>query len=332
MSRSVNMLSILSHLSYNTTLLRKICRYMLSFFVSLVLVFLFPRMMPGNPIMHLIGEDVIVTSEIIEELTIKLGLDKPLSEQFLIFIQNLAAGDLGYSYYLHAPVAELIWERLPWTLLLAGTALLIGYSIGVLAGGHAGWQAKQRGAKALTCISFIISCTPPYLLGLLLFSVFVYYLGWFPFKGLYTTFDIASIMWHMALPIATLSLFIFARNLLIMRGSVLTEKHQLYPQFARSLGASKRSVLYKHVMKNAILPIITQFAIDFGFILSGALFIEIVFSLNAMGSLMYTAIRTHDYLVLSGLFLLISIMAIGANILADILYGIIDPRVWRDMQ
>ena len=329
MNRSINVLSILA---YNTMILRKTCRYVLSFLIILVLIFLFPRMMPGDPIVHLIGEDVIVTPEIIEELTIKLGLDKPLSEQFLIFIQNLQAGDLGYSYHLHAPVAELVLERLPWTLLLAGTALLIGYSIGVLAGAYAGWQAKQRGAKALTSIAFITSCTPPYLLGLIFFSVFVYYLGWFPFKGLYTTPDITSIMWHMALPIATLSLFICARNLLIMRGSILTEKHQLYPQFARSLGASKRTVLHKHVMKNAILPIITQFAIDFGFVLSGALFIEIVFSLNAMGSLMYTAILTHDYPVLSGLFLIIAIMVILANIIADILYGIIDPRVWRDIQ
>jgi peptide/nickel transport system permease protein len=289
-------------------------------------------MMPGNPIVHLIGEDIMVTPELVEELTATLGLDKPLHEQFLIFIQNLAAGDLGYSYHLHAPVAELILERLPWTLLLVGTALLIGYSIGVLAGAYAGWQTKQKGAKALTFIGFIISCTPPYLLGLVLFSVFVYHLGWFPFKGLYTTPDLASIMWHMTLPIATLSLFIFARNLLIMRGSVLTEKHQLYPQFARSLGASKGFVLHRHVMKNAILPIITQFAIDFGFILSGALFIEIIFSLNAMGSLMYTAILNHDYPILSGLFLVIAVMAIGANILADVLYGIIDPRIWREMQ
>ena len=326
--------TISSILSYHNlfTLLRKVCRYAISLLAIVLLVFLFPRMMPGNPIMHLIGEDIIITPELAAQLEVSLGLDKPLREQFLIYLQNLTVGDLGFSYHLHAPVAQLIWERLPWTLLLAGTALLIGYSAGVLAGAYAGWHAKKKGAKALTALGFLISCIPPYLLGLILFSVFVFHLGWFPFKGLYTTPDIASIMWHLSLPIATLSLFVFARNLLIMRGSVLTEKHLLYPQFARSLGASKRMVLHRHVMKNAILPIITQFAIDFGFILSGALFIEIVFSLNAMGSLMYTAISMHDYPILSGLFLIIAIMAICTNILADILYGLIDPRVWREGQ
>jgi peptide/nickel transport system permease protein len=133
----------------------------------------------------------------------------------------------------------------------------------------------------------------------------------------------------MALPVLTLALFVFVRNMIIMRGSVLTERNQLYPQFAKSLGVPQRTIIYGHVMKNAILPILTHFAIDFGFILSGALFIEIIFSLNGLGRVMYTAILNLDYPVLSGLFLVIAVMAVCANMIADILYGIIDPRVKR---
>jgi len=215
-------------------------------------------------------------------------------------------------------------------LLLVGTSLLIGYAAGIILGTWAGWMSDHKPAKALTGASICISCIPPYLLGLTLFSIFVYHLNWFPYKGLYTTPDIWSVMHHLALPVATLALFVFARNLLIMRGSVLAEKNQLYPQFARSLGVPGRKILYGHVMRNAILPILTQFAIDFGFLFSGALFIEIIFSLNGLGTLMYDAILTRDYPVLSGLFLVIAVMVILANVIADILYGVIDPRVTRE--
>jgi len=285
--------------------------------------------MPGDPVQCLVGEDVYVTQEILDTLTIKLGLDKPLYEQFGIYIRGLLTGDLGYSYTRHQTVADLIWSRVPWTLLLTGVAMIIGYAFGILAGTWSGWMSETKRSKVLTAFGVVVSCIPPYLLGLIFFSVFVYQLGWFPYKGFYETPDIFSVAYHMALPILTLALFVFVRNLIIMRGSVLTEKNQLYPQFAKSLGIPRNKIIYGHVLKNAILPIVTHFAIDFGFILSGALFIEIIFSLNGLGRVMYTAILNLDYPVLSGLFLVIAIMVICANLAADILYGIIDPRVKR---
>lgn len=313
----------------NRILARKIVRYAVSLLIVVLLVFLLPRCMPGDPVQCLVGEDVFLTQEILDAVTIKLGLDLPLTEQFRIYIGNLLTGDLGYSYTRHQNVAELIWDRLPWTLLLTGVSMLIGYTFGIIAGTWAGWMAERKMSKILTSFGVVVSCIPPYLLGLIFFSVFVYQLGWFPYKGFYTTPDLPSVVYHMALPVLTLALFVFVRNMIIMRGSVLTEKNQLYPQFAKSLGIPRRKIIYGHVMKNAILPILTHFAIDFGFILSGALFIEIIFSLNGLGRVMYTAILNLDYPVLSGLFLVIAVMAICANMLADILYGFIDPRVKR---
>lgn len=314
----------------NEILRRKIIRYAASLLVIVLVVFMFPRIMPGNPVMFLIGEDVIVTPEVLADLNTRLGLDRPIPEQFYLFLRGVCTGDLGYSYHLHSPVASLIGDRVVWTLMLVGTSLFIGYAAGILSGAWVGWMSDRKSAKTLTGAGICISCIPPYLLGLILFSVFVYRLNWFPYKGLYTTPDIWSIMHHLALPVATLALFVFARNLLIMRGSVLTEKNQLYPQFARALGVPGSKILYGHVMRNAILPILTQFAIDFGFIFSGALFIEIIFSLNGLGTLMYDAIIIRDYPVLSGLFLVIAVMAVLANMFADILYGVIDPRVGRE--
>ncbi|HJJ50503.1 MAG TPA: ABC transporter permease [Methanocorpusculum sp.] len=311
----------------NKAISRKIIRYSVSLLIVVLLVFFLPRCMPGDPVQCLVGEDVYVTQEILDSITVKLGLDQPLSEQFMIYIGNLLTGDLGYSYTRHQHVAALILDRLPWTLLLTGVSMLIGYTFGIIAGTWSGWVTEKKGAKILTAFGVVVSCIPPYLLGLIFFSVFVFQLGWFPYKGFYETPDIFSVAYHMALPILTLALFVFVRNLIIMRGSVLTEKTQLYPQFAKSLGIPQKKIIYGHVMKNAILPIVTHFAIDFGFILSGALFIEIVFSLNGLGRVMYTAILNLDYPVLSGLFLVVAFMAVFANMIADILYGVIDPRV-----
>ena len=313
----------------NKAVSRKIIRYSICLLIVVLLVFFLPRCMPGDPVQCLVGEDVYVTQEILDALTVKLGLDQPLYEQFEIYLQDLITGDLGYSYTRHQNVADLIWSRVPWTLLLTGVSMLIGYAFGLLAGTWTGWMSEKKRSKVLTAFGVVVSCIPPYLLGLIFFSVFVYQLGWFPYKGFYETPDIFSIAYHMALPILTLALFVFARNMIIMRGSVLTEKDQLYPQFAKSLGIPQNKIIYGHIMKNAILPIVTHFAIDFGFILSGALFIEIIFSLNGLGRVMYTAILNLDYPVLSGLFLVIAIMVICANLIADVLYGIIDPRVKR---
>ncbi len=314
----------------NTTSVRKICRYAVSFAAIVLLVFAIPHCMPGDPVMAFVGEDVVLTPELLDHLNTRLGLDKPLHEQFSMFLQSILNGDFGYSYRRHDTVAALILERLPWTLSLAVTSTIIGYASAVVFGSYAGWHAERRASRGLTVAALCISCIPAFLLGLILYAVFVYQLRWFPFKGLYTAApDLLDVMWHMALPVFALSLLIFARNLLIMRGSVLTEKNQLYPQFAASLGTPQSKILYGHVMKNAILPIITHIAMSFGSILSGALFVEIIFSLNGMGLLMYKALTALDYPVLSGLLLILGIMVVLANIAADVLYGIVDPRVWR---
>ena len=307
-------------------LFRKLIRYSCSFGIIVLLVFLLPRMMPGDPVANLVGEDIYLTDETKETLRAALGLDSPLHEQFVLYSIHLLHLDLGYSYHMHGAVSDILADRAGWTLLYIGISIIIGTCTGIYLGARAGFEHETWWSSLISSLALIISSTPPYLLSLIAMVIFVYHLGWFPFKGFYDTFHILSIIHHLTLPVLILSVFYAARNVLIMRGTVLSEKVQLYPLFARSLGIPERRILIRHIRKNAIIPLIALIALDFGFLFSGALFIEIVFSLNGMGSLMYDAILNRDYPVLTGTFLVIAIFVICANFIADILSLALDPR------
>jgi peptide/nickel transport system permease protein len=308
-------------------ILRKVIRYLISALVVIFIVFIVPRAMPGDPVRNLVGEDIWLSPETLARIRSDMGLDLPLSEQFLKYLNNIFTGNLGYSYQLHAQVLDVLLGRIPWTLLLIGTAILAGALIGIIAGAKIGWDSDSWWAKGLTGFSLLISSVPPYLLGLAFLVVFSFYLRLFPFKGLYDTPDPISIIYHLTLPVVVLTLFYASRNILIMRGSVVSEQNLLYPQCARSLGIPRGSILWRHVAKNALLPVLALIALDFGFLFSGALFIEIVFSLQGMGSLIYDAILLRDIPILTGSFLVISIFVILANLIVDILSAAIDPRV-----
>jgi len=312
-----------------TSLLAKVTRYAISLLVVVVLTFALPRAMPGDPVMNIIGDDVWVSPAMLDAIRADIGLDRPVAEQFVSYLWSLLNFDLGYSYHLNAPVADLLVARMGWTLLFAGVAIVAGAAIGILAGALAGWRPETAKSRAATLAALAVSCTPPYFLALLFLSLFAFRLGLFPFKGLYDVATPGSIAHHLFLPVLVLTLFAAARNTLIMRGSVVQEKESLYALYARAKGLSDRAVLFGHVLKNASLPIITQIALDFGFIFSGALFVEIVFSLNGMGTLIYDAVLGRDYPLLQGAFLLIAVMVICMNLAADIVYHLVDPRIRR---
>ncbi len=308
---------------------RKVIRYLASLVLIIILNFTIPRLMPGDPVKNLIGEDVYVSENVMEELRAELGLDRPLYEQLESFLSDLLHLDLGYSYHLHAPVAEILLDRMGWTLLFVGVSVVFGALLGSLPGALAGWRPEKRTCR-ITGLAFItLSCTPPYFLALLFLYFFSFRLGLFPSKGFYDSPEIWSILHHLFLPICVMSVFSASRNFLIMRGSVIQEKKQLYALYARAKGLNDTGILFRHVIKNASLPIITLLALDFGFLFSGALFIEIIFSLNGIGTLIYGAIMGKDYPLLQGAFLVIALTALLANMLADLLYALIDPRVRR---
>lgn len=283
--------------------------------------------MPGDPVTNLMGEDYIVSQESIDALKAELGLDKPLLVQYAIYWRDLIRLNLGHSYHFHQEVSQVIASKLIWTTALVGLSILIGTLFGALLGALSGWRKNDTKNKALTTFLLWVYCTPPFFLSLIILYVFAFKAGIFPMRGFYETGTFADIGKHYFLPVLVLSLFLTSRNYMIMRGSVIQEKGKLYVLYARAKGLFSRSILFRHAFKNAALPLITLIALDIGFIISGALFVEIVFSMNGMGSLIFDALLARDYPVLQGIFLIITVMVVLANYLADTVYGIIDPRV-----
>jgi len=309
---------------------KKAGRYIIAIAIIFSLNFIIPRAMPGDPLTNLLGEDITLTDSIVAELRSDMGLDRPWSQQYLDYWWDILHLDLGYSFHLHSPVSEIIFSRMKWTLLLTLPSLILGGVLGTILGALAGWRSGRMGQRIQTAFFLAIYCTPPYFLCLLALYLLSFKLALFPLKGFYVTGSAMDIAHHLFLPIAVMTLFSLSRNYMIMRGSVLQEKGSLYVAYARAKGLYDEEILFRHVFKNALLPIITLLAMDFGFILSGALFIEIVFSMNGMGNLIYDALLSRDYPVLQGSFLIITIMVVSANLLADLLYSRLDTRVrWQ---
>lgn len=301
-------------------------RYVISLFVILSLNFAIPRAMPGDTMTNLLGEDVILSDDLVQEMRREMGLDLALREQYIMYWKEILRLNLGYSYHFHSPVLPLVLGRMKWTLLLAAPPVITGALLGTLLGALAGWR-NSMSSRLQTFIFLIIYSTPPYFLAILSLYIFGFQLGWVPMKGFYTTGSPGNIVHHIMLPVILMSLFSASRNHMIMRGSVIQERRSLYALYARAKGLHDSQILFRHVFRNAALPIITLIALDFGFIFSGALFIEMVFSMRGMGDLIYSALLYRDYPVLQGSFLIITVMVITANMFADALYGLLDPRV-----
>lgn len=309
--------------------MKKFIRYLLALFVIFSLNFFIPRAMPGDPVTNLLGEDFVIDEASLAELKAELGLDRSLPVQYLLYWRDVFRLDLGHSYHYHDRVSRVIGARMPWTLLLVGVSILLGAGLGTFLGALAGWGRGSLRNRSSTLFFLTVYSTPPFFLCLMLLYIFAFKLGWFPLRGVYSTGTSGDILRHFLLPTLALTLYLASRYYLIMRGSVIQEKGKHYVLYARAKGLFGRGVLYRHVFKNASLPIVTLLALDFGFIFSGALFVEIVFSMNGLGTLIYDALLARDYPVLQGIFLVITVMVVAANGLADVIYPLIDPRVRR---
>ena len=305
---------------------KKALRYLAALFIIFTLNFAIPRAMPGDPVTHLLGENFSVSQATVQELRSELGLDKPLPAQYLRYWEDIFTLRLGFSYHFNQSVASLIFSRLKWTLALLNPSVLLGAVLGTLFGALSGWKTHNLFNKSATRVFLAIYSCPPYFLGIILLYIFAFKWKILPFKGFYETGTLLDILQHLFLPVLIMGAFTASRNYMIMRGSVLLEKEKLYGIYARAKGLQSGAVLFRHIFKNASLPVVTLIALDFGFLLSGALFVEIVFSMNGMGTLIYEALLSRDYPALQGCFLIITIMVIAANFAADLLYGIIDPR------
>jgi peptide/nickel transport system permease protein len=305
-------------------------------FVLVVNFFLF-RVLPGDPARTL-GRGRLSTPEQIAEFNATYGLDEPLPQQFLTFVKNTLQGDLGYSILYHRDVSEVLVERLWPTLLLVGTSTVFAALIGVWLGIRAGWGRGSRFDRITTGGSLTLYSMPEWWLGLLLIATLAVGVGplpgMFPTGGLHSVgVDPASVegvldtAWHLALPVLTLTLAYLADYALIMRGSLLDELRSDYLTTARAKGLRDANVRDRHAVPNALLPTTTVVALNFGFVVGGAITVETIFSIPGLGLLTVDALDVPDFWLLQGIFMLSSAAVIAANLAANLLYGWLDPRV-----
>lgn len=313
----------------------KFLQYVIVIVLMLTLNFLLPRLMPGNPLVFLAGEDVgFMTSEEKNEILDKHGLNDSIPQQYISYIKNILTGDFGYSYQQKRPIIDLLKERMPWTLLLAGLGLVISTIIGVMFGALSAWRrGTSIDANLLTMFMFL-SAMPSFWIGMILVSIFSAQLGLFPVFGAESGWSnltgmdrLFDILRHLALPLTTLVLISVTNTFMIMRYSMLNVLGEDYIMMAKAKGVRDRVIKYKHAMRNALLPVATVFMLSLGFMLGGATVIETVFAYPGVGRLMFESVVSRDYPLIQATFLIITFSVVIANLLADILYPLLDPKV-----
>jgi peptide/nickel transport system permease protein len=308
----------------------------LTLLIIMTLNFVIFRLMPGDPV-ALVADVVRLRPEQVERLYELFGLRKPLWQQYVQYMIQSLRGFYGYSFYSQRPISEDIMARLPNTLLLVGTATVLSIVIGMVVGIVV--SSRRGSVLDITAITFgfLGNSVPIFWLGLILLLVFGVDLKWFPIRGTTSvpapTEPLAlvlDIMWHMTLPTFALVIILFGGYALVMRAAMLDVLTEDYIQLARAKGLTERTVLYKHALRNAMLPMVTVIALAFGFLLSGALLTETVFSWYGLGRYIWDAILKQDYPALQGIFFIISVMVVAANLIADLIYGFLDPRIKQD--
>ncbi len=290
-----------------------------------IITFIFLHMLPGNPIRAILGTRA--SAQAVKQLTIEYGFNKPLPEQYLIWLGNLLHGNLGYSYKQNQTVMALLAQRIPKTLFLTGSAAVLAILLAIPAGM---WQSVRRNKPddyAGTGLIFIFYSMPTFWLGLVLIIIFSETLGWLPSEAPQDQLSLFSQLNGMVLPVATLTLVTLAAFTRYMRSSMLEQSIQDYVRTARAKGVSSRGVLFKHVLRNALLPMVTLIGLSIPTILSGSLVTETVFNYPGMGLLFYQAAESDDFPVLLGVTIVVAIATVVGNLIADILYAVVDPRI-----
>jgi peptide/nickel transport system permease protein len=307
-----------------------------SLFAVIVAGFFLFRILPGDPV-RAMTEGREVTAEQREELRRQFGLDQPLWLQFLDYAKGLLHFDLGVSFQYREPVADLILERLGPTLLLAGTGTIIAALLGLFLGTRAGWRPGGRGDRINTAVALFFWSVPTFWLGLLLIVLLASGRGFMP--GLFPTGGMVdptltgpveralSTAQHMVLPIVTMVAVIYAQYLMIMRSSLMDEKGADYLTTARAKGLRDALVRRRHAVPNALLPTVTLIFLNLGQVVSGVILVETVFSWPGLGQLFYSGLQVPDIGLVQGLFVVFAASVILMNLLADLVYPLLDPRV-----
>ncbi len=305
-------------------------------FLIITILFVLFRLAPGDPISRMV--DPSLSPEEAANLIAQLGLDKPIGQQYLQYLKNFVAGNFGYSFHYGLPVWQVIMAKLPNTILLFSTAMVLSALVGISWGKIAAWK-KGRGTDILLTVAALVTHTLflPWL-ALIFIWVFGYKLGWLPINGMISAevwLDPTSSLWdkaldvlyHMVLPMITLFIMHFGSYLLVMRSSMLQTLREDYIITARAKGLSERAIRNHHAAPNAWLPVITSVGLSLAFSINGGALTETVFSWPGIGRELVLAVSQNDYPLAQASFLLIAMVVLFANLVVDVLYAYFDPRI-----
>jgi peptide/nickel transport system permease protein len=326
---------------------RAVLKAVATVFVVSTFTFVIVRLMPGNPIEiyidKLVTEQMLSYEEALATATGKFSVDlnRPIYEQYISYLGNLARGDLGSSILSEGtPVTALLLRYLPWTVFAVGTGLLLSFALGISLGLIMAFRRNSVFDHVLSSVSAVLSSIPDYLIGILLVVFLGVQLRLLPITQMrgvlspgiqpgFTLEFIGDAFFHALLPIVTYVLTHTGIWILTMKNSTLAALEEDYVTAARARGLSEGRITTAYVGRNAILPLFTQFTITAGFILGGALFIEYIFVYQGLGWLLYNSINQRDYPIMQGVFLLITVSVVIANLVADLVYSKLDPRIGR---
>ena len=316
-------------------LLRKFGLSLITIFVVIVINFLLFRVLPGDPVRAVIGRNIRISAETQQALRVQFGLNKPVfPDQFFYTIGQWAQGNFGVSWSLRRPVYDVLMSKLGNTVMLIGLGQILAILLGVTLGLLAGWKRKTAIDVGAVTFSLVAWAIPTFWLGIILLAIGSAWFG-LPTAGIISPentgkpliTNLPDLARHLFLPTLTLTILYLGEYMLIMRSSILEVLNEDYIMTAKAKGLSDWQVLWKHALRNAMLPIVTLIAINLGFTVSGAIYIETVFSYDGLGKLFQTALIKQDYPLLQGAFLLLAVSVIIANLVADGLYVVLDPRV-----
>ncbi len=310
--------------------------YLIALAAIFSLNFILPRLMPGDPMNAIYGDEALVamTPELKADLIRQFSLDRSWWDQLQSYILGLLQGDMGFSYYYRDQVSTVIMGALPWTLLLTGLALAIATLIGVALGIEAGFKRGSLFDRGLVAGLMFLGGFPDFFIGILLLLIFAVSLPVLPISGAVSPYAgyhglayVLDVLWHLALPLASMILVQLGSIFLLTRNTMVTLLAESFILTARAKGCPETVIKYSHAGRNSLLPVTTATGLRIPHLLTGALFIEIVFSYPGVGSLLNTAISARDYPLIQGILLIVTLTVLTANFLIDLLYTKLDPRV-----
>lgn len=317
--------------------LKRLLGALLTIYVVITVSFFMVRFMPGDPLQHLVGQEeyyYLMENDPaeLERLAEKYGLNDPVGVQYLRYLENVIHMDFGIAYSNKQPVVENVLNCMGWTIMLSIPTWIVGGLLGGILGVIAGWKPGKLFDSIMTPIALFLNTVPSNCIAILALVVFAYNLRWVPIGGMTSGMTTgwartADILHHMALPLSILILFRVSGDFMLMKSSVSQIRREDYTTTARAKGLPERKVLFRHVMKNALLPYVTSMCMQMGSLLSGSMMIETIFGWKGMGQLFYNAVSNRDFPTAQLCFLISAFCVVTANLVSDLIITVIDPRV-----